>query len=320
MNILVIGGFGFLGGRITQFFLDAGYNVFQGTTRKLKSNKTSLLGAHTVQINLNSHSKLDEICKGIDLIIYASGMNSKSCELDPAGAFDVNAVATSKILQSAIRMKVKRFIYISTIHVYSEKLNGKISESLSPNNLHPYASSQQAGENIVLWAQKNDFIDGIVIRVSNGFGEPISKDVNCWMLLVNNLCRQAVEKKKLVLVSNELIKRNFIPISELCNVIEFLSFGFNFKKRVGNKGPINVGGKISNTLLEMAEIIQSRCRTILGFTPKIHTAKRKNEKTNDFIFDLTKLGKIGYESKSNYLILEEIDRLLIFCDRNFPQD
>ena len=314
---MVIGGFGFLGGRISQYFLNAGHNVFQGTTRNLKSIKKSMDGVHAVQINLNSQSKLDEICKDIDLIIHASGMNSKSCELDPSGAFDVNAVATSKILQSAIKMKVKRFVYISTIHVYSDRLNGKISETCSPNNLHPYASSQQAGENIVLWAQKNDLIDGIVIRVSNGFGEPISKDINCWMLIINNLCRQAVEKKKLILNSNKLIKRNFIPISEICSVIEFLSFGFNFKIRIGKNGPINVGGKNSNTLLEIAEIIQSRCKIILGYSPKIYFDKKNNEKTNNFIFDLTKLRKIGYKSKSNSTTLEEIDSLLSFCANNF---
>ena len=317
MNILVLGGFGFLGGRITQHFLNAGYSVFQGTTRNLKSNSSNIHRAVVVKIDWNNKNKLDEICKGMDLIIHASGMNSKDCELDPSDAFNINAVATAKILQSAIKMKVKRFLYISTINIYSDKLTGKISESFPPHNLHPYASSHYAGENIVMWAQKNDLIDGIVIRVTNGFGVPINKEVNCWMLFVNDLCRQAVENKKLQLLSNGSIRKNFIPISEICNIINFLLCSFSFKKKIGKNSPLNIGGNHSFTLLEMAEIIQSRCELVLGYSPEIYRAKKKFEKKSNLIIDLTKLKKLGY--KSDYSLNEEIDNLLLFCANNFSK-
>ena len=55
-------------------------------------------------------------------------MNASDCLKDPVEALNLNAVATTKILQSAIKMGVKKFLYISSIHVYKDKLQGSISE------------------------------------------------------------------------------------------------------------------------------------------------------------------------------------------------
>ena len=316
MKILVLGGFGFLGGRIAQHFLKGGHNVFQGTSRDLKSRNFFLDGAHVLQTHWNDRKKLNDICKDIDLIIHASGMNAKDCANDPVGALNVNAVATANILQSAIKMNVKRFLYISTIHVYTDILRGVISELDYPTNLHPYAASQRAGEDVVLWAQKNKLIDGIVVRISNGFGVPISKEVNCWMLLINDLCRQAVEHRQLVLNSNGLQIRNFISISEICSAIDFLVCKLSFDNRVGKEGPINIGGEISISVLEMAKIIQSRCGAILGYIPNLLVqGKNNNEEISHLDFQIKKLKDLGYSHK--HTLLEELDKLLIYCSNNF---
>ncbi len=301
---------------MAKHFLNLGHDVTQVTSHDLKSRIFFLDGAQAVQVYWNDKKKLNDICKDIDLIIYASGMNVKDCAKDPVGALNVNAVATANILQSAIKMNVKRFVYISTIHVYTDTLQGVVSESDYPTNLHPYAASHLAGENAVLWAQKNKLIDGIVVRISNGFGVPISKEVNCWMLLVNDLCRQAVEHKQLVLNSNGLQSRNFISISEICSAIDFLVCKLPFEKRVGNEGPINIGGENSLSLLETAKLIQSRCGTILGYVPNLLVQeKNNNEEISHLDFQIKKLKDLGYSYK--HTLLEELDKLLIYCSNNF---
>ena len=128
-----------------------------------------------------------------------------------------------------------------------------------------------------MWAQKNKLIDGIVVRISNGFGVPINKHVNCWMLLANDLCRQAVEQEKLVLNSNGMQVRNFISISEICSALDHILCKAPSSQLVTNKGPINIGGKSSLTLLDMAKLIQSRCKDIIGHTPDLFL-KEKNSK------------------------------------------
>ena len=63
MKILVLGGFGFLGGRIAQYFLKGGHKVFQGTSRDLKSRNFFLDGTHVIQTHWNDRKKLNDICK-----------------------------------------------------------------------------------------------------------------------------------------------------------------------------------------------------------------------------------------------------------------
>lgn len=318
MKILVLGGFGFLGGRIAQYFLKEGHYVLQGTSRDLEPKNFFLDSSEVVRTYWNDKEKLNDICKNIDLIIHASGMNAADCLKDPAEALKVNAVATANILQSAIKMNVKKFLYISTIHVYTDKLQGTISELNYPTNLHPYATSQRAGEDAVLWAQKNKLIDGIVVRISNGFGVPISKDVNCWRLLVNDLCRQAVEQEKLVLNSSGLQVRNFISISEICSALDFILCQLPSNQLVGNESPINIGGKDSLSVLNMAKLIQSRCKVILGHTPDL-LIKEKNSKEEIFHldFNINKLENLGYFHK--HKIIEELDSLLKYCSNNFSK-
>lgn len=317
MKILVLGGFGFLGGRLAQYFLDEGHDVTIGTSRDIKSRDFLLDGANVVHTPWNNSAKLDKACRDIDLIIHASGMNAKDCADDPVAALSINAVATANILQSAINNNVKRFLYISTIHVYTDKLYGDISEMDCPTNVHPYAASHRAAEDVVLWAQKNKSIDGVVVRVSNGFGVPTHRNVNCWMLLINDLCRQAVENKKLVLASDGIQVRNFIPISEICSVIDFIVCQLPFEDKVGEVGLINIGGKESFSVLEMAKLIQLRCENVLGYSPYLTVGEECSGEISDLDFQLNRLKELGYTHYHE--LTEEIDRLLIYCSDCFSK-
>jgi len=318
LKILITGGFGFLGGRIAQFFVSEGHKVFIGTSRNVDSQDILFAGADVVHTPWNNLEKLDEACVDIDIIIHASGMNAKDCYDDPVAALSINVVATANILQSAINNNVKRFLYISTIHVYTDKLYGKIAEVDCPSNLHPYASSHRAAEDVVLWAQENKLIDSIVVRISNGFGVPIRVNTNCWMLLINDLCRQAVEHKQLVLTSNGIQVRNFIPISEICSAINFLVCQLPFEERVGQSGPINVGGKDSLSVLEMAKLIQLRCGAILSYTPDLVVRKQNDsEALTQLDFQMNRLKDLGYSHVHH--LTEELDRLLMYCNDSFSE-
>ena len=76
-------------------------------------------------------------------------MNAQNCVTDPVAALEVNAVATARLLQAAIRQGAKRFIYLSTAHVYGSSLSGVITEETCPASLCPYAASHRAGEDVV---------------------------------------------------------------------------------------------------------------------------------------------------------------------------
>jgi len=209
MRILITGGLGYLGGRLSSHLLNKGYKVFVGTRKNLKSVNAQISGTTSVQTNWTSSISLESTTRGMDTVIHAAGMNAKACSANPSKALEVNGLNTAMLMEAAIANGVQRFIYLSTVHIYNSPLVGDIDETTLPTNLHPYATSKLAGEKVVLHAKQMGKILGIVLRLSNGSGHPIYPETKCWHLVLNDLCRQAIEKKELILHSEKSIERNF---------------------------------------------------------------------------------------------------------------
>jgi len=313
VRVLVSGGFGYLGGRLSQFLVSqSNYQITLGV-RQQSVLPPWLPQADVVRIQWDLPDILQNICAGIDAVVHMAGMNAQDCAADPSAAFEVNAVATGRLVDAAIKGGVKRFIYLSTAHVYCSPLVGVITEEICPITLHPYATSHRAGEDLVRAAHQRGEIEGVVIRLSNSFGAPAHKDANCWMLLVNDLCRQAVTTQQLVLRTSGVQRRDFIPMSDVCRGIEHL---LHLSGQDLGKGVFNMGGMWSPTIREMACLIQKRCEVILGFEPKIiRPSPQSDTITDEFCYRIDMLTNSGFEPQADRI--EEIDSLLKYCEAEF---
>jgi UDP-glucose 4-epimerase len=311
MKILITGAFGYLGGRVSSFFSSISeYEIILASTRAVKIPSSSK-NIKVIQINWKDEESISNACTNIDVIIHAAGMNAQDCKINPEEALNVNGTYTERLVKNAISNKVKKIIYFSTAHVYSSPLKGIITEDVSPKNNHPYSTSNLAGENSVIQAHLSSKLQGVVLRLSNCIGAPKDINSNCWMLLVNDLCRQIIVHRKMKLNTNGKQLRNFITITDVCRIINlFIELDF----RSNENTIFNVGNK-TISIKEMAEIIQKRCKLILGFSPKLVINKEDNVQVENFQFKTNKLDHIGFKSQISYE--KEIDNLLIFCKNNF---
>jgi UDP-glucose 4-epimerase len=311
MKILITGAFGYLGGRISSFFSSISeYEIILASTRAVKT-PSSLKNIKVIQINWKDEESISNACTNIDVIIHAAGMNAQDCKINPEEALNVNGIYTARLVKNAILHKVKKIIYFSTAHVYSSPLKGIITEDVSPKNKHPYSTSNLAGENYVIQAHLSSKLQGVVLRLSNCIGAPKDINSNCWMLLVNDLCRQIIVHRKMKLNTNGKQLRNFITITDVCRVLN-LFIELNFKS--DENTIFNVGNK-TISIIEMANIIQKRCKLILGFSPKLEIKKKDNVEVENFQYRTDKLDSIGFKSQISYE--KEIDDLLIFCKNHF---
>ena len=314
MRVLISGGFGFVGGRLAVHLAQAGHQVMLGS-RKAGKVPPWLPQAVVAQLVWDEASALQDRCRGVDVVIQAAGMNAQDCTVDPVAALAFNGVATARLVAAAGRAGVQRFVYLSTAHVYANPLEGIITEETCPRNLHPYATSHLAGEHAVLSANHRGEIQGVVLRLSNAFGAPTHKDANCWMLLVNDLCRQAVETRKLVLHTSGFQERDFVSLTDVCRVTEQLAMG---GERVSSRGVFNVGAGASQTVLQMARSIQQRCAQVLGFEPDLeHPVGVVNQPDPTLIFRTVRLANAGICVANDNTA--EIDALLHFCRSSFRQ-
>ena len=311
MRILITGGFGFIGGRLGKYLQHMGHQVVLGS-RRASRIPNWLPNAEIVKTVWHDAIALKKICINIDIVIHAAGMNAEDSVNDPLGAFELNGLATGRLFLAAKKAKVKRFIFLSTAHVYAKPLIGKIDENTCLRNLHPYATSNVAGENIVLADSQITGLESIILRLSNAFGAPVYKDVNCWMLLVNDLCRQAVHSGTMILKTSGLIHRDFISISQVCKVIEKVSSP-NF--RFTAPAIFNVGAGVSKSILEMSQLVKRRCKSVLGFEPELIRGSIGKEIEEEKLNFTTNKLCMTFPIMEDYT--NEIDDLLSFSLKHF---
>lgn len=319
-RVLVTGGAGLLAGRIATHLAHRGYRVLLGT-RNGGACPISEASIEVVQMDWQNVASLKALCSEVDIVINAIGMNAHDCSIDPVGAICVNGIYTSRLLQSAISSGVRRFVQLSTAHVYSKNLVGTVTEKTKTTNMHPYASSHLIGDMSLLWADQRGEIEVAVLRLSNTFGRPILKQSPCWTLLVNELCRQAIEKRALKLRSSGEQHRDFVPLAKVTELVaEFCAVENIDHLKVKTKAPsvFNIGSGFSMSVRGMAEIVQERCQILLGQEICLllpDTSKNKYAADLNFLTHTMKSPiRVEYND-----IVSEIDELLLFCRNNFEE-
>lgn len=266
-------------------------------------------------LDLHSRESLEQACGGVRQVVHLAALNHASCAKHPDQAFMVNCVGTFNLLQAAASAGVERFLYFSTAHVYGSPLVGNISE-LSP--LRPaslYAITHRAAEDLVLAGHDRGDIAGVVLRLSNALGAPADPQANAWMLIANDLCRQAVTSRKLTLRSSGLQVRDFIALSDVARAVEHV---LALDKRGCGDGLFNLGGESSTRIIDLAERIAKRCSIVLGFTPEICRPEPEiNEAPCSLAYRMEKLKATGFNLQGS--LDDEIDATLFLCQRTFGQ-
>lgn len=310
-TVLVTGGLGYLGGRICKYLSQNTQFHIRLTTRKnIYEVQDWMQDLEIIQSDILKND-LDVICRDAKTIVHLASVNEVISASDPELALAVNGLGTLKLLRAAIKNRVSRFIYFSTAHVYGAPLKGNITEKTLPRPIHPYAISHKTAEDFVLAAHDKADILGIVIRLTNGYGAPASLDSDRWSLLVNDLCRQAVVDKKLVLKSSGTQKRNFISIYDICRAVShFLVLD---EERCGN-GLFNVGSEETRSIIDMACIVLERCSALFAYSPEL-IRNFTVEDSSDFFISVDKLKETGFQIQGE--INRDIDETLLFCKENF---
>jgi len=305
MRVLITGGFGYVGGRIAEYLINNhDWEIILGS-RSCESPPVWLPKARAVQVSWGVLSKLEGLCSDIDVIIHLAGMNAIDSANDPVSALNVNGVNTAHLLQAAINKGVKRFVYFSTAHVYSSPLVGNFTEDSCATNLHPYAASHRAGEDAVRYAHDKNLIEGVVVRLSNAFGAMMHSNVNCWGLLVNDICRQAVKTNKIILHTSGMQQRNFIAMHDVCRAIELLILLTSDNL---DNGVFNVGAH-SLSVNQMVGKVIDRCVENFDIRPEVVSDTRASENHDLALnYSINKLRAVGFSLRNDFS--SEIDKVL----------
>tara|TARA_B100000965_G_scaffold24911_1_gene18720 strand:+ start:2591 stop:3532 length:942 start_codon:yes stop_codon:yes gene_type:complete len=308
MGILITGSSGYLGGRLTEY-LSKKHNLTLLSRNKNQINWTdkehSLRQYKIDWQNIESSSGLFQDTK---TVIHLAGLNAQESLQDPARAIEVNKNNTEKILSLSLKNNIDNFIYLSTAHVYSNPLQGTITEESPTIGDHPYATSHLMGENVLLESHQKGLMNIKIVRLSNAYGPPIDKNTNCWMLIMNDLCMQLATKKRMKIKSNGNQRRNFIAISDTLQAIEHL---MNLPYQ--EKPIFNVGSLWNPQIKEVVDYLADRFEIITNIRPDTEFNDLSNESSLNLDYRIDKLLESGFSFDKKDSKEKEIDSLINKC-------
>ena len=275
-----------------------------------------LAGGASIKIDFKRNYSLLNACKDMDVIIHASGMNASECSLSPVRALECNGLYTTRLAEAAAQSRVKKFIYLSTAHIYSRNMEGIIDENTSPKNFHPYASSHLAGERSVQHMISQQNIEGNILRVSNVFGYPANpENKECWRLVLNEFCRTTAESGVIEIKNGGSQFRDFVPVEFLIDTVKSIISSKSFR---GHNDVINVGMGNSLSIKELAGIISERCYELFNFRPLIIGLNQGKEGVLELApFKFLTLNNKLSSRQAKVSLVEHIDILLKYCMTNF---
>lgn len=164
-RILVTGAAGFIGGalfkRLVEYKLDVvGTVLYREEAEELKAR-----GYEVEILDLASDASWDELLKGIDIVFNIAALFQEA-EQGESMYHKVNVDGTRKLVETAARQGVERFVHCSTVGVHGDVKETPCTENSPYNPMDEYHRTKLEGELAVIDFARSLPDDGMVVTVN----------------------------------------------------------------------------------------------------------------------------------------------------------
>ena len=241
MALLVTGGCGYVGSRLTEALLAR-------TPHEVTVIDTAWFGNYltphprlTVQVaDVRAIDSVD--LSPFDTIFHLAGIaNDPSAALNPYASWEVNVLATMRLVDRAARQGVRQFVFPSSGAVYGVRTEPRITEDLDLMPISDYNKTKMVAERVIL--SYSDRLVTTIVRPATVCGLSPRMRLD---LTVNLLTMQALTKGRMTVFGGAQVRPN-IHIDDLVDL-----YLFAFERRLG--GVFNAAFE-NLTVLEIAETI-----------------------------------------------------------------
>ena len=205
MNILVVGGAGYVGGGIVdKLSKDHEVTVYDSLIYETSYRKkvNFILG------DIRDSSKLNSILSDFDVVVWLAALvGDGACAINPELTHEINTESVKNLVQNFD----KRIVFLSTCSVYGAQ-DGILTESSDTNPLSEYASSKLQAEEHLKDSNALIFRLGTLFGISDEFSR-VRLD-----LVVNILTAKALIDKKISVFGGEQW-RPLLHVNDVSNAI-----------------------------------------------------------------------------------------------------
>jgi UDP-glucose 4-epimerase len=234
MKIIVFGGSGFLGSHVADALTEAGHEV---TIFDLRQSEFLKPAQKMVVGDILNEKLVREVIKGQDIIFNFAGLaDIDEAKTKPLETVKYNILGNTVLLEAARQASIKRFVYASTIYVYSD--SGSF-----------YRCSKCASEMYVETYQKQYGLDYTILRYGTLYGTRADMKNSVYRFIV-----QAMSEGKITYPGNGDEIREYINVLDAAQAsVEIL------KEEFSNQQIIFTGHypmKVSELFIMIKEILK----------------------------------------------------------------
>ena len=289
-NILVTGGYGFIGTNFVKHLLkNSDYNitVFDKLTYASNLNNLEKENIKFIKGDLYNKNDVDNALRDTDYVVnFAAESHVDRSIINADDFLNSNIYGVYNILNCIKKNKnIEKFIHISTDEVYGNAINTTFSENscLNPNN--PYSATKASADLLIMSYYKTYKIPACITRSSNNYG-PFQHPEK----LIPKTIIYSILNKNIPIYGNGKNTRDWLYVED--NIEGILTV-----LRNGKNGEIyNIGSDIELSNIDIV-------RKILKFMDKPESLINyvNDRPGNDlrYSLDSSKLMKLGFKPRIN---------------------
>jgi UDP-glucose 4-epimerase len=280
-NVIVTGGCGFIGSRVSRLLQENGDNV---TALDINPNNT-IPNVRVRQADIRDYLAVDRACRDMDTVMHLAAVVGVPLSLEnPTLFWEVNTTGTLNVLEAARKRDVERFFYASSNAVYGQypALKEGIPENYPKKPANPYGASKLAAEALVGSYQESYGLNTVTVRWSNVYGPNQQERNVVWIFI-----ERALEGEPLYLHGGGQQGRDFTYVDDVARG------GLEALER-GREGEIyNISSGETKTVRELAEIIKRETPS----TQLIEKPKRPGDATQGALNIAKAREELGYRPR-----------------------
>ena len=286
-NVLVTGGTGLIGRPLVELLLQAGANV---SVASLDDKSRCPEGAEFIGGNLMHWDFCQKVVKGMDFVFHLAGIKgSPAMTMKKPASFFVPTISfNTNMMEAARQAGVKRYLYTSTIGVYSPAevfYEGDVWQTFPSENDKFAGWAKRMGE-LQAEAYKIEYgWDNIaIVRPANVYGPYDNFDPDNAMVIPSLIKRALDGENPLIVWGDGSPIRDFIHAKDVAR-------GMLLALENITRQPINLGSGVGVSIGEIVDLIVSNMET----KPEVvwDTSKPSGDKKR--LMDISRAKAIGFQ-------------------------
>ena len=174
MNILVVGGAGYIGAHAVNLLKKEGYNpVIYDDLSKGHEEAAGILDVKLIKGDLGDKNRIKEVLaeEKIEAVMHFAAFIEVGESVDsPAKYYNNNVSKVLELLDAMVESNVKYFVFSSTAATFGEPQSEKINEEHPQNPINPYGRTKLMVEEILKDYEKAYGLKSVVLRYFNASG------------------------------------------------------------------------------------------------------------------------------------------------------